>query len=59
MRARAWLTRADYDKILVLDAGSLVEFDSPRNLLLNPTSAFRLMCEQAADWEDLKLAAGI
>lgn len=49
----------DYDRILVLDNGFLVECDSPRNLLANPDSSFRKMCEHASDWEALKLAAGI
>ena len=29
-----------YDKILVLDAGSVIEFDSPHNLLKNENSLF-------------------
>lgn len=52
--AHRLLTVARYDKILVLDAGRIVEFDTPRNLLSRPSSAFRKMCEQAADWETIR-----
>lgn len=33
-------TILDYDKILVLDKGKLIEFDTPKNLLSNEMSAF-------------------
>ncbi|KAF2073026.1 hypothetical protein CYY_005672, partial [Polysphondylium violaceum] len=33
-------TIIDSDKILVIDQGQLVEFDSPQNLINNPTSRF-------------------
>lgn len=52
-------TIIDYDKVLVLDAGNVAEYDSPRNLLLREGSSFRKMCEQAADWEELKVLAGL
>lgn len=35
------------DKILVLDSGSLIEFDSPKNLLNNENSRFYSMAKQA------------
>lgn len=48
----------DYDQILVLENGTLIEFGSPAELLTkspNGTSgAFRKMCEQSSDWEELK-----
>lgn len=30
----------DFDKILVLDKGEVIEYDSPSNLLANSTSLF-------------------
>ncbi|GAA6016442.1 hypothetical protein JCM11491_002414 [Sporobolomyces phaffii] len=49
----------DYDQILVLDQGTLAEFDTPRNLLANRAGIFRGMCEQSADWLELKKLAGL
>jgi len=43
-------TVMDYDRILVLDEGSIVEFDAPWVLLQTPNSAFREMCRNSADW---------
>ena len=40
-------TVIDYDKIVVLSAGELVECDSPENLLKNKSSAFYAMCKEA------------
>ncbi|XP_012942425.1 multidrug resistance-associated protein 1 [Aplysia californica] len=40
-------TVLDYDRIMVLDAGRIIEFDSPDNLLLDPQSAFYSMAQQA------------
>lgn len=34
-------TITDFDKVAVMDNGSLVEFDSPHVLLAQPSSAFR------------------
>jgi ABC-type multidrug transport system fused ATPase/permease subunit len=36
----------DYDKVLVLDSGSIVEFDSPKVLLSTPNGVFRKMAEE-------------
>merc|ERR1719489_285920 len=38
-------TILDYDKILVLDAGTVKELDSPQNLLADPQSTFFSMCK--------------
>jgi ABC-type multidrug transport system fused ATPase/permease subunit len=47
----------DYDKILVLDAGHLVEFDTPRNLLAKEGSVFKALVDRSGDKEKLiKLA---
>jgi ABC-type multidrug transport system fused ATPase/permease subunit len=43
-------TVMDYDRILVLDEGRIVEFDAPWVLLQTPNSAFREMCRKSADW---------
>ncbi|GAA6034025.1 hypothetical protein JCM8097_000654 [Rhodosporidiobolus ruineniae] len=52
-------TVVDYDLILVLDAGKVVEFDAPSALLRNKEGVFRRMAEKAADWEQLREVAGL
>ncbi|KAM0755443.1 P-loop containing nucleoside triphosphate hydrolase protein [Meredithblackwellia eburnea MCA 4105] len=52
-------TVIDYDRILVLEHGRMVEFDSPKNLLLRKNSIFRSMCEKGADWEEVKKRVGV
>ncbi|KAJ8702162.1 hypothetical protein PTI98_000902 [Pleurotus ostreatus] len=47
-------TIIDYDRILVLDNGEILEFAPPRELLANPGSAFREMCKRSADWPILQ-----
>ena len=37
-------TILDYDKILLLDAGQVSEFDSPQRLLADPNTTFFSMC---------------
>jgi ABC-type multidrug transport system fused ATPase/permease subunit len=46
-------TIIDYDRILVLDAGEIVEFDKPKVLLAKVGGAFREMCRKSADWPQL------
>ncbi|CAG8509015.1 21771_t:CDS:10 [Cetraspora pellucida] len=46
-------TVVDYDKILVLDAGRIVEFDHPYILLQKPDSMFRRMCDRSGDLAEL------
>ncbi|EWM27872.1 multidrug resistance-associated protein 1-like isoform 1 [Nannochloropsis gaditana] len=41
-------TLVDYDRIAVLDAGTVVEFDTPLNLLKKKGGAFRGLAEKAA-----------
>jgi ABC-type multidrug transport system fused ATPase/permease subunit len=44
----------DYDRILVLDNGEIIEFDTPGALLNIPQGAFREMCRKSADWPALQ-----
>ncbi|GMM56145.1 bile acid-transporting ATPase [Maudiozyma humilis] len=43
----------DYDKILVMDAGEVKEYDHPYSLLLNKNSIFYSMCEKSGELETL------
>ncbi|KAI1818320.1 P-loop containing nucleoside triphosphate hydrolase protein [Poronia punctata] len=47
-------TIADFDKILVLDNGYVVEFDEPRKLLENPNGEFRRMLNESGEKEKLE-----
>lgn len=40
-------TVIDYDKIMVLDQGSIAEFDSPKDLLVNKSSKFYGLAHEA------------
>uniref|UniRef100_A0A914CDE4 Multidrug resistance-associated protein 1 n=1 Tax=Acrobeloides nanus TaxID=290746 RepID=A0A914CDE4_9BILA len=40
-------TILDYDRVLVLDKGEIIEFDSPQNLLADKTSIFAAMAADA------------
>lgn len=44
----------DYDRILVLNEGTIAEFDTPSVLLSREEGIFRKMCEQSADWEEIQ-----
>lgn len=46
-------TIIDYDRILVLSDGEVVEFDTPANLLDRPESAFSLLCRRSGDFDQL------
>ncbi|KAG8680347.1 hypothetical protein FRC09_018309 [Ceratobasidium sp. 395] len=50
-------TVIDYDRVLVLDHGELVEFDSPATLMGQEGSVFRSMCQRSADWDELSRIA--
>ncbi|EJC98299.1 P-loop containing nucleoside triphosphate hydrolase protein [Fomitiporia mediterranea MF3/22] len=51
-------TIIDYDKVMVLDAGELVEFDSPSNLLRKERGVFRVLVEESDDRDLLRRLAG-
>ena len=40
-------TILDYDKIMVLDAGEIAEFETPNNLIENDTTIFHSMVKKA------------
>lgn len=46
-------TVIEYDRILVLDQGEVVEFDSPLTLINNPESVFYKMCRKSGEFESL------
>ncbi|KAK4690967.1 hypothetical protein P7C71_g5935, partial [Lecanoromycetidae sp. Uapishka_2] len=46
-------TIIDYDKVLVLDKGKLIEYDAPWELISKEGSIFRGMCEMSGDLEGL------
>lgn len=46
-------TIIDYDKVLVLDKGKLIEYDAPWDLIEREGSSFRGMCEMSGDLETL------
>ncbi|RKP25263.1 P-loop containing nucleoside triphosphate hydrolase protein [Syncephalis pseudoplumigaleata] len=46
-------TIIDYDKVLVMDAGRLVEYDAPSTLIQQPDSLFRQLCERSGEFETL------
>ncbi|KAI1197142.1 multidrug resistance-associated protein [Nemania serpens] len=50
-------TIVDYDKVLVLDHGAVVEYDHPHELLKKKTGTFRSMCEMSGDLDSLQKAA--
>ncbi|MCJ1283010.1 hypothetical protein MMC26_002337 [Xylographa opegraphella] len=46
-------TIVDYDKVLVLDKGEVVEYDAPWELLKMEGGIFKGMCEMSGDFETL------
>ena len=50
-------TIIDYDKVLVLDKGRLIEYDTPWELIAREGSMFRDMCEMSGDLDALEGAA--
>lgn len=52
-------TIADFDKILVLEGGRVVEFGTPRELWGTKNGVFRGMCESSSEQERQKLEMAI
>ncbi|TDL20540.1 P-loop containing nucleoside triphosphate hydrolase protein [Rickenella mellea] len=52
-------TIMDSDKIMVLEAGRLVEFDTPKNLFQKDTGLLRALVDESADSARLREIAGI
>lgn len=52
-------TIGDSDKIMVLDGGKLVEFDSPANLLKKEGGFFKSLVDQSGEKEELYHMAGL
>ncbi|KAL7329109.1 hypothetical protein PS15p_207267 [Mucor circinelloides] len=46
-------TVIEYDRILVLDQGQILEFDSPLTLITNPESSFYKMCRNSGEFDSL------
>lgn len=46
-------TVIEYDRILVLDQGEIIEFDSPLTLINNSESAFYKMCRNSGEFDSL------
>lgn len=51
------MTVIDYDRLLVLDAGHLVEFDTPYNLLQKDSGVFKDMCVKSGSLAELERIA--
>ena len=47
-------TVIDYDRLIVMDAGRVVEFDTPSNLLQKEDGVFRSMCMKSANFAELE-----
>ncbi|KAJ3876293.1 ABC transporter [Lentinula edodes] len=53
-------TIISYDRICVLDAGQIAEFDTPANLYKNPHGIFRSMCERSSiTLDDIRIATKV
>jgi ABC-type multidrug transport system fused ATPase/permease subunit len=50
-------TIIDYDRLVVLDHGRVVEFDTPLRLIEKENGAFRSMCLKSGSFAELEAAA--
>lgn len=55
--AHRLMTIVDYDKVMVLESGEVVEFGSPWELVGKEGGVFRGMCEMSGDFEGLREGA--
>jgi ABC-type multidrug transport system fused ATPase/permease subunit len=46
-------TIADFDRVLVMNAGEVAEFDKPLTLMKKEDSIFRSMCERSSEFDAL------
>ena len=51
----------DYDRVMVLGEGKIIEFDTPANLLANRDSEFYRLCKATGkeEFSTLKALAGV
>jgi ABC-type multidrug transport system fused ATPase/permease subunit len=47
----------DYDRLIVLDKGTVAEFDTPLHLIRKEGGVFRKMCMQSGMFAELEAAA--
>ena len=47
----------DYDRLVVLDKGSIAEFDTPYNLIRKEGGIFRSMCLKSGMFSELEAVA--
>ena len=50
-------TVIDYDRLIVLDQGRVVEFDTPFNLIKKENGVFRNMCLNSGTFQELEAIA--
>ncbi|KAJ2961221.1 hypothetical protein NQZ79_g3555 [Umbelopsis isabellina] len=51
--AHRLLTVIEYDRILVIEQGKVVEFDNPYTLIMNVNSKFHSMCKSSGEFDKL------
>ena len=47
-------TVLDYDRVLVMGEGKVIEFDTPATLLKKQGGVFRTMCRANSEWSKMK-----
>ena len=46
-------TIIDYDSVMVMGGGKVLEYDKPATLLKKEDGAFRSLCMQSCDWDEI------